>query len=372
MLSLSDQLKALGVKVGTQNLPPPKPPVREDFSITNVLPGDWWHTPEGDTFTVETRHKANTLIGIEGLKISAPMDIIAAWAHEPRILDLNLDQYAFIDTETTGLAGGTGTYTFLIGVGRFEGDEFRLVQFFLQDPGVEIAQLAALSEFLAPCEVIVSFNGKSFDIPLINTRYIINGWPPPFSNVAHLDLLHLARRLWRARLQSCTLGNLESKILGTKRSEHDVPGWMIPDLYFDYLHTGDARPLRGVFYHNEIDVVSLAALLNHMAGITCNPVPKQVEYGLDMLSIGKLYADLGFLKKAASIYQRGLEMSDLEEAAYWAGLRQLSFVHKKQGDFESAIPLWTQAANDGNIYAHEELAKVYEHKEHDYLLGSMG
>jgi len=296
------------------------------------------------------------------------MEIIAAWSREPRILDLNPEQYAFIDTETTGLAGGTGTYAFLIGVGRFEGDEFRLVQFFLQDPGVEIAQLAALSEFLAPCEVIVSFNGKSFDIPLINTRYIMNGWPPPLSNVAHLDLLHLGRRLWKARLSSCTLGNLESRILGTKRSEQDVPGWMIPDLYFDYLNTGDARPLRGVFYHNEIDVVSLAALLNYMARITCNPEPDLVEHSSDMLSIGKLYADLGFLEKAASIYQSGLEMSDHEDEAYWSGLRQLSYVHKKLGDYESAIPLWTKAARNMFLYAHEELAKYYEHREHDYKL----
>ena len=178
--------------------------------------------------------------------MDAPLDAVAGWADEPRFLDLDLEHFAFIDTETTGLAGGTGTYTFLIGVGRFEKDEFRLVQFFLTNPGEETAQLAAFSEFIAPCEAVVSFNGKSFDIPLINTRFIINRWPSPLTGLAHLDLLHLARRLWKARLSGCTLGDLETHILGMKRSEHDVPGWMIADLYFDYLHTGDSRPLLGV------------------------------------------------------------------------------------------------------------------------------
>jgi len=140
-----------------------------------------------------------------------------------------------VDTETTGLAGGSGTYTFMVGIGRFEGDEFRLAQFFLRDPSEEAAQLAAIEKFLAPCQAVVSFNGKSFDLPLLNSRYLINGCPPPLAGAAHIDLLHLSRRLWRARLPSRTLGNLEAKILGLTRAQQDVPGWMIPDLFLDRL-----------------------------------------------------------------------------------------------------------------------------------------
>jgi len=366
MSDLSDRLRSLGVKVGTQNLPAPKYQTREEHPIDGVLPGNWWHTPRGDIFFTETRFKADFQVGSVPLKPCSPLEIIAAYTCEPKITELNLDQFAFIDTETTGLAGGTGTYAFLVGIGRFEADEFHLVQFFLQNPGEETAQLEAIEEFLAPCEAVVSFNGKTFDIPLLNTRYITNSWPPPFKDTPHIDLLHLARRLWKLRLPSRTLGDLESNILGLTRSEQDVPGWMVANLYFDYLHTGDARPLRGVFYHNEMDIVSLAALLNHMSGLLANPLDDSIEHGLDQISIGKLYADLGYLKTAAKIYQHGLLRGDVQKDFYWAALRQLSFIHKKLGDLKSAQSLWERASEAKQIYAFVEIAKIYEHRERDF------
>ena len=145
--------------------------------------------------------------------------MIAAYARAPQIANFDIEQFAFMDTETTGLGLGTGVYTFMVGIGRFEGEHFRLAQFFLREPGEETAQLAAIEEFLAPCEAWVRFNGKAFDIPLLNNRYIINGWPAPLKDAPHIDLLHLARRLWKARLPSRTLGDLEAKILGATRSQ---------------------------------------------------------------------------------------------------------------------------------------------------------
>lgn len=366
MSSLADKLKSLGVDLGTNNLSPKIPPKRVDFPIENVLAGDWWNTPQGDIFFVENCYAADFSQGSVPLRGDAPLEMMAAWARQPQIADLNLEQFVFIDTETTGLAGGTGTYTFMIGAGRFEGDQFRVVQFFLRDPAEEIAQLAAFEQFVAPCEAIVSFNGKSFDMPLLNNRFIINGWPPPLKDAGHLDLLHLARRLWRARLPSRTLGDLEAKILGLTRSQQDVPGWMVADLYFDYLHTGDARPLRGVFYHNEIDVVSMAALLNHMSTLLADPFDSSIQYGLDLIAIGKLYADLGHLDIAADIYQHGLTHDDVHQEAYWKALEELSFLHKKRSDFPQAIELWEKAAENAQIYAHIELAKYYEHTQKDF------
>jgi uncharacterized protein YprB with RNaseH-like and TPR domain len=366
MPTISERLKSLGVHVGTSNLPAPKPLPRADHPIESVLAGEWQVTPHGEVFVVETRYRADFLRGTVKLRNSTPLEMIAAWAREPRLPQLPLEKFAFLDTETTGLAGGSGTYTFLVGLGRFEGETFRLAQFFLRDPAEELAQLSAIENFLAPCEAIVSFNGKSFDLPLLNARYITNGWPPPLKNTAHIDLLHLARRLWRSRLPSRTLGDLEAKILGATRTERDVPGWMVADLYFDYLHSGDARPLLGVFYHNEMDVVSLAALLNHMATLIEDPLSDHMEHGLDQIAIGKLYADLGYLDKAAEIYQHGLTHDDLQESDYAQALEQLSFIHKRRGDHKAALDLWEQAAQNGQIYAHIELAKVYEHKLQDY------
>jgi uncharacterized protein len=366
MPSLSDRLKALGVTVGTQQLKPAKPPIREHFPIEQVLAGDFWQTSSGQVFVVETNYKADILRNSIKLKPSAPLEIIAAYAKAEQIADLEIEQFAFIDTETTGLGLGAGIYTFMVGIGRFEGEHFRLAQFFLREPGEETAQLAAIEEFLAPCEAWVSFNGKAFDIPLLNNRYIINAWPIPLKNAPHIDLLHLARRLWKARLPSRTLGDLEVRILGATRSQQDVPGWMVADLYFDYLHTRDARPLLGVFYHNEMDVVSLAALLAHMADLIANPLDGSIEHGLDLIAIGKLYADLGQLDTAAQIYQRGLEHDDVQKEAYWQALKELSFLHKKRQDIEAACKLWESAAQAEHIYAHIELAKVCEHQIKDY------
>ncbi len=273
--------------------------------------------------------------------------------------------FAYLDTETTGLSGGTGTYAFLIGVGRFDGDEFRLAQFFMRDPAEEPAQLAALEEFIAPCQALVTFNGKSFDVPLLTTRYIHHGWRPPFQDTAHVDLLHLARRLWRDRLPSRTLGNLEVQILGAERSDEDVPGWMIPSLYFDYLRSGDARPLKNVFYHNQIDVVSMAALFNHMAGMLADPLSGVVEHGVDLIALAKLNEDLGEIEAATRLYLHGLE-HDLPRAILVDAFKRLALIYKRREQFGPAIELWEQAARYEDLDAHVELAKYYEHQAGDY------
>lgn len=151
-----------------------------------------------------------------------------------------------------------------------------------------------------------------------------------------------------------------------KRSERDVPGWMVADLYFDYLHSGDARPLRGVFYHNEMDVVSMAALLNHMSALVAEPLNERENHRSDLNAIGKLYADLGDLETAAQVYRHCLTCKDFQNEAYWDALERLSFVHKKRGEYSQAIDLWQHAVENGEIYAHVELAKVKEHRESNF------
>src|SRR5579859_3798690 len=171
----------------------------------------------------------------------------------------------FLDTETTGLAGGTGTCAFLIGVGAVEGSQFVVRQYFLRDYPEEKAMLA-LADALENYEGLVTFNGKTFDIPLLETRYALARMESPFARLLHLDLLHPARRLWKLRLESCALGHLETEVLGIHR-QGDVDGSEIPGIYFDYLRTGDSRGLQPVFYHNALDIISLAALTVEMAGV---------------------------------------------------------------------------------------------------------
>ncbi len=400
MSSLSDKLKSLGVKVGAADLP--KAVHSGQYEIDRVVTGAYRSTQAGETFVSEQTYEAEYRHGQTGIRPASPVDVMAAWAREPRFLELPLDAYAFMDTETSGLAGGTGTYAFLVGVGRFvfegpditpgaEGDSrngndgataksdaraeelpreekklvFHLEQFFMRDPAEETAMLEALADFLAPTQALVTFNGKAFDAPLLMTRYALHNIPCPFTDYAHLDLLPLARRLWRDRLPSRALKYLEENVLAVTRTTEEVPGYEIPYLYFDYLRSRDARPLKGVFYHNAMDVVTMAALQTHVTAILADPFGEVVEHGQDVIALAKLFQDVGDWDTAARLFEHGLEM-ELPEEDFWLAIQRLSSLQKRRGDLETAVRLWTQAAEDGHVYAYLELAKFYEHQNRDY------
>jgi uncharacterized protein YprB with RNaseH-like and TPR domain len=365
--SLADKLKSLGVKVGAVDMPVNKKKSRA--SIQDVLSGEFVPTRRGEAFIHEEIYDAEYRHGWAPLETDAPFDLVAAWAGDARLLEMPLEAFAFLDTETSGLSGGTGTYAFLVGAGRFEesasGRVFRLLQFFMRDPGEEPALLEALADFLAPCQALVTYNGKAFDAPLLKTRYILHDIPVPFEEYAHVDLLHLARRLWRDRLPSRTLKYIEENVLGAPRTSQEVPGYEIPWLYFDYLRTGDVSEMKGIFYHNAMDIVALAALLGHTAAMLHDPFDERIQHGLDVIALAKLHEDLDQWERAARLYERGLEM-DLVEEDFWNAVHRLSVLQKRRGDLESAIGLWEQAAAQGHIYAHVELAKHYEHRVRDY------
>jgi len=369
--SFADKLRSLGVKTGTAHLAPPKPGSR--YGIDSVVAGSFLSTPLGDVFAASQSYTAEYRHGFSSLLSDFPFSVISQWARDRRISDLDLSEFAFLDTETSGLSGGTGTYAFLVGVARFVDGEFRLQQFFMRDPAEEPALLEGLANFLAPCRALITFNGKSFDAPLLTTRYSLHRIPVPYKNYSHIDLLPLARRLWRDRLPSRALKYLEENILGLARSTDEVPGYEIPWLYFDYLRTGDARPLGGVFYHNAMDVVAMAALLSHINNMLETPYDGHVQHGLDFIALAKLFEDLGHWDEAARLFERGLEWSspsaeekqDLTESDFGLAVKRLSILQKKRGDLNEAIRLWQAAAERGHLYAFIELAKHYEHKLRD-------
>jgi len=363
--SLADKLKSLGVRVGAGDLQPVAPKLKTDVPIQSVVEGRFVSTRHGETFVSEQTYPSTYRHGLIPLRSSVPLLTIAQWARDARLADLPLDSFAFLDTETSGLAGGTGTYAFLVGVGRFEGETFRLAQFFMRDPSEEAALLEGLMDFLAPCAALVTFNGKAFDAPLLVTRYSLHSIPVPFKDFAHLDLLPLARRLWRDRLPSRALKYLEENVLAAPRTTDEVPGYEIPYLYFDYLRTGDAATLKGVFYNNAMDIVALAALMNHMASILHAPFDGQVQHGLDFIALAKLFEDLDRREEAARLYERGLQVG-VSEANFGAVVQRLSALQRRRGDLESAAALWQKAAAEGHVYAHIELAKYYEHHRGDY------
>lgn len=382
-MNLSDKLKMLGVKVGTSNIHPSAPKTPSEFPIENAVDGFWVETRRGEAFISDQVFELNHQHGEVPIRVDAPLEVLSGWAGDVRLNGLPVSALAFLDTETSGLAGGTGTYAFLVGVGRFLSTDsiadsqvetnsitgrrvtFQLRQFFMRDPAEEPALLEALLDFLAPCQALVTFNGKAFDAPLLATRYTLHNIPVPFKDFSHIDLLPLARRLWRDRLPSRALKYLEENVLMAPRSSEEVPGYEIPWLYFDYLRTGDARPLKGVFYHNAMDVIAMSALLNLTSSMLANPHSSEIKHGLDVIALAKLFEDLGHWEDAAQLYERGLQHELLEDD-FWQAVRRLSTLQRRRGDLSKAVALWEKAAAQRHVYAFVELAKHYEHRAKDF------
>lgn len=274
----------------------------------------------------------------------------------------DVQRLLFLDTETTGLSGGTGTYAFLVGAGFIEADRFVVVQHFLRDLDEEPALLAAVAPLLERASAVVTFNGSGFDVPLLETRFILGRrrWP---AMLLHLDLLHPARRVWAARFVDCRLSTLEREVLGHRR-QHDVPGSLIPALYFDYLRRRHAAPLAGVFTHNCDDVLSLVALFGWL-GDALSRGDHGVDDALDLAGVGRLWERLD-PERAAACYRGALAIGLPAAVAHAVRLRLASW-EKRQARWDSARALWEEATSAKSFDPRpwEELAKYHEHRAHD-------
>ncbi len=285
---------------------------------------------------------------------------------DPDLEDFELARALFVDTETTGLAGGTGTYAFLIGCGWLEDGALRVEQYFMRDHADEPAMMAHLARLISRFDWTVSFNGKSFDLPLLRTRFIMNRTRTALDALGALDLLHAARRLWRYQLPRRDLGTLEREILGVQRAL-DVPSHEIPDIYFRYLRTGDASELVPVMAHNREDLVSMAALLARACG-ACNDWRSPTAPPAQVLGAARSFALAGDMDTALAAYARALELGLSEELEPLAQV-PLSLAHKRRGAWPQALNLWEGMRvreGRGAIWALIELAKYYEHRAADF------
>jgi len=280
-------------------------------------------------------------------------------------LALDRESILFLDTETTGLSGGTGTYVFLVGIGYFRGDQFVVRQHFMRHHAEEPALLGVLNDLAGRFDAVVTFNGKSFDVPLLMTRYTANRLRPTLRAVHHLDLLHPSRRVWRERLESCSLGSLEAAILGHQRVR-DVPGWMIPDLYFQYLRGGPPEAMALVFEHNVHDILSLVALACRLGRLLGDAGDADHDAD-DLFAAGRIYEDLGLIEEACARYERALSGAQSVAVRVQIASR-LAALCKRLGNHERAIQLWRRLATLGltGCEPHVELAKHYEHRARDY------
>ncbi|HPD57585.1 MAG TPA: ribonuclease H-like domain-containing protein [Smithellaceae bacterium] len=303
--------------------------------------------------------------------LNLDMHAAAVLAGDYTLSNCRCEEGLFLDTETTGLAGGTGTIAFLIGLGWFEEGAFHIRQIFARDFSEERAALAYLAEIAAQKNFLVTFNGKAFDVNLLSTRFIMNRLKSDLVTLPHLDLLHPSRRILGHRLENSKLGTLEAEVLGVFR-EGDIPGWEIPQRYFDWLKQRDGRLLESIFEHNKIDVISMATLTAHLTEILCAKQEVQNSHADDYLAAARLLFKRRETERAGKILdvfnenQAGNELSHISK-------KELASLYKRTGRWEKATQIWQELLQiaPADFSAVSEMAKWLEHRARDYNAAKM-
>ena len=331
MLSLRDKLRA------TQGAPRRSAPVR---------------APAQDCYVRETRFPLP-----DGTRLADGM--LALMQGDPNIPHhIDPGDFLFLDTETTGLSHGAGTVAFLVGVGLIEDGALTVRQYLMRDYDEEPFVLRRTRDDLERRRVLVTFNGRSFDMPLLETRFIMQRMPFDTASIPHADLLHTARRVWKLRLRRCNLGALEELIFHEPR-EDDLPGAEVPQRYFDYLKSKDFSLLEDVLRHNALDIVSLARLLFRLGSLHENPLT--AEHLQDIYSLGRVYERRGRLQTARMCYRAADagSMSALSRERLAETLRR-----EKQPAEAAAIYEKMIAARQGGAKPYIALCKLLEHRLH--------
>ena len=282
-------------------------------------------------------------------------------------------RWLFLDTETTGISGGTGTCAFLVGLAWWEDGGLALEQLFLRDYAEEHAVLLALAERLEERPVLVTYNGKSFDWPLLETRFRLTRQIEPAPPRLHIDLLHPARQLWRLEWGTARLSELERLVLGIDRGP-DLLSALIPEIYFDYLRGGNGEPLAAVFRHNQVDLTSLAALAGRIAELANSP---ESASPLEQYGLSRMFERRGDRSGARRIYEMAIE-AGLPDSLGRTARRRLARLARRDGELDVAHSLWRALAEDDSaaveaceekeavesiLEACEQLAIHYERRE---------
>ncbi len=270
----------------------------------------------------------------------------------------------FLDLETTGLSGGAGTLAFLVGLVHLDGDNLTLHQYLLEDPDAEAEMLEDVHGLLKRFTGLVTYNGKTFDLPLLETRFIIQGITEPLPLEYHLDLLHTARRFWREELPSCQLKEVEKGLLGIERVG-DVGGWEIPEIYFRFLRSGRENLLKPILTHNAVDIKSLVALTVKAAETVSGNLDGETARPAEKFILGRIMEEME---------DHDLAVIHLEEAAgglsgdvRYQAMRSLSLIHKRRLCWNEAGGVWEVMIRECPLgpFPWIELAKRHEHRVKD-------
>jgi len=333
-------------------------------TLKELLPGEEVTNEAGSFYLTCSFFPGSFRHGCYVLRDAFPLDtyLLSTLAGDPNFGQCNVREGIFLDTETTGLSGGTGTLPFLIGLGWFEENGFVIHQLFIRDYDEEKSALIHLNDLLQRKKFLVTFNGKAFDVNLLNSRFILNRLPPLEEEVPHLDLLYPARRLLGHRLRDRSLLALEHAILGLER-EGDIYSHQIPYIYFEWLKRRDVRPMVRVFEHNRLDILSLVTLTARLVDLI-NPefLPLEPD-GFDRIAAGRLWAARGSLQEAISLLE-SIRCKHAKVEVWQLASRELSLLFRRHGLWKEAVSIWEEmvAFNPQDTFALIELAKYYEHK----------
>lgn len=307
-------------------------------AVSEILPpGEVESTPFGSHYAIRTIYSHDYFHGKVHLNrlSTADLECLMKLMREKGTVP-DRGRIIFLDTETTGIQGGAGMCPFLAGLGYFAGGEFHMLQYFIRDFDEEPSMLHALAELLGRFDLVITYNGAAFDIPLLETRFTLARLNSPFQSMSHFDLLFTARRLWKNGHGSCRLTALEREMISFFRGP-DVPGSMIPRAYFDYLQQRPTATLAGVFTHNVHDVVSLAALTVH----ACDRVmlaPAALDDALDLYSLGRVLENSVEWRRSIQLYEMAVA-GGLPEGYRRKALENLSVVYRRAGDHERSLAI---------------------------------
>ena len=286
-------------------------------------------------------------------------ETLSLMSEKPMPENLDPRRILYLDTETTGL-GGSGTVAFLVGMGFLGDNGFEVHQFLMRDYPEEPYLLKHVAAGLGRFDVLCTFNGTTFDVPLLESRFLMNRMDRSCLDLPHLDLLHMCRRLWKLRLGRCNLGRLEEVILGKPRVD-DLPGSEVPQRYFTYLKTKQMSLLDDILRHNAQDIATLCVLLNHMADLYLHP--EKIRFSEDVYSMGRALEKRNLPENARRCYRlaRGGRMGD-------SAAKALAFSYRRGGEKEAAVRVWLEMirTGSGGVTPYVELAKDAEHRRRDY------
>jgi uncharacterized protein YprB with RNaseH-like and TPR domain len=359
-LSVKDKLERL---ISLTREEKPQKPKTPPFEPLKREPLQFFENP----YPLDVRYGKVTLSS--GLEIQG--STLTCLSKENAFENLDLSTALFVDLETTGLSGGAGVVAFLVGLGFYRNDRFHVTQFFLGDLAEEERMIQELGQFFSQMnfQSVVTFNGKGFDMPLLETRFILHKQPFVLSELPHLDFLYSARSLWRHKHESCRLYHLAREVVEADRSE-DIPAAEIPWRYFQYINTGNFELIEPILYHNQEDILSLLGVVIVGSLIFSEDKGEELTDAMDLYGAGRVMENIGDVEKSVHYFKRALEEGLSDELSLTAK-KKISYYFKKNKEWKSAVSLWKEMTSSNTqskdqLLAFRELAMYLEHKKKKY------